>query len=160
MDRINRILVHPLFKKNMEANAIKEKGRIFCRHNMNHSLDVARIAYILNLEEEQQIPKDMIYSAALLHDIGRHVQYETGEKHAVVSAGMAPEILRDCDFDEEEIAEISDAIYYHGYKNQLGKRGLKALIARADQMSRACFSCQAIEDCKWSEERKNHQIEW
>ena len=160
MDRINQILNHPIYQKYMAANAAKEKGRIFCRHNINHSLDVARIAYLLNLEEEQQIDKDMIYGAALLHDIGRHVQYETGEKHAFVSARFAPEILRECNFNEEEITEIVDAIYYHGHKNEFGRRGLKALIARADQMSRACFACQAYEDCKWSEERKNHEIEW
>ena len=160
MDRINRILEHPLFKEHMEANAVKEKGRIFCRHNMNHSLDVARIAYILNIEEEHGVSKDLIYAAALLHDIGRHVQYETGEKHAFVSARMAPEILHECGFDEEECKEVVDAIYYHSDKSVIGKRGLKGLIAKADQMSRACHSCQAAEYCKWSEERKNHKIEW
>ena len=160
MDRINQILHHPLFKTYMEANVVKEQGRIFCRHNMSHVLDVARIAYILNHEEEYQLSKDMIYAAALLHDIGRHVQYETGEKHAFVSARLAPEILHDCGFEEDEIAEIVDAIYHHSDKKESGNKGLQTLIAKADRMSRACFACQASEECKWSEERKNCEIVW
>ena len=106
MDRINQILHHPLFITYMETNATKEKGRSFCRHNMEHVMDVARIAYILNIEEAHQVSKDMIYAAALLHDIGRHVQYETGEKHVFVSARLAPEILRDCGFEEDEIIKL------------------------------------------------------
>ena len=160
MDRINQILHHPLLKKYMEANTVKEQGRIFCRHNMVHVLDVARIAYILNSEEEHQVSKDMIYASALLHDIGRHVQYETGEKHAFVSARLTPEILRDCGFEEDEIAEIVDAIYHHSDKKEIGDKGLRTLIAKADRMSRACFACQAAEECKWSEERKNYQVLW
>lgn len=160
MDRINQILQHPLFQQYMEANAVKEKGRIFCRHNMAHCLDVARIAYILNIEEEYQLPMDMIYGAALLHDIGRHVQYETGEKHAYVSARLAPQILHDCGYSEEECEGIAEAIYEHSDKSRIGKRSLKGLLARADQMSRACYACQAAEECKWSEERKNNKIEW
>lgn len=160
MDRINQILYHPLFKIYMEANAVKEQGRIFCRHNMSHVLDVARIAYILNMEEEHQVSKDMIYAAALLHDIGRHVQYETGEKHAYVSARLAPEILRNCGFEKDEIAEIVDAIYHHSDKKEIDDKGLRTLIAKADRMSRACFACQALEECKWSEERKNCEIVW
>ena len=160
MDRINQILHHPLFKTYMEANAVKEQERIFCRHNMEHVMDVARIAYILNIEEEHQVSKDMIYATALLHDIGRHVQYETGEKHAYVSARLAPEILCDCGFKEDEIAEIVDAIYYHSDKSDAYGKGLRSLIAKADRMSRACFSCPATKECKWSEERKNYQVLW
>ncbi len=160
MDRINQILHHPLFITYMETNATKEKGRSFCRHNMAHVLDVARIAYILNIEEEHQISKDMIYATALLHDIGRHVQYETGEKHAYVSARLAPEILYECGFEEDEVAEMVDAIYHHSDKKEIGHKGLRSLIAKADRMSRACFACQAAEECKWSEERKNCEIVW
>ena len=160
MDRINQILHHSLFKTYMEANAVKEQERIFCKHNMSHVLDVARIAYILNMEEAYQVSKDMIYAAALLHDIGRHVQYETGEKHAFVSARLAPEILRDCGFEEDEIAEIVDAIYHHSDKKEIDDKGLRTLIAKADRMSRACFACQASEECKWSEDRKNCEVVW
>ncbi len=160
MDRTNRIIQHPLFKTYMDANAAKERERIFCKHGIAHVLDVARIAYILNCEEEHLVSKDMIYAAALLHDIGRHVQYETGEKHAFVSARLAPEILNDCGYEEGEIAEIVDAICHHSDKTETGDKGLRTLIAKADRMSRACFACQASEECKWSKEQKNSTIPW
>lgn len=160
MDKINQILQHPLFKQYMEANDNKEKERVFCRHNMSHIFDVARIAYILNMEEEHRVSKDMIYGAALLHDIGRHVQYETGEKHAFVSAGLAPEILKDCGFDDEEIKAIVSAIYTHSDKSQIGGKGLNALIAKADQLSRACYTCPVESECNWGEERKNREMKW
>ncbi len=160
MDRINQILQHPLFKQYMEANAAREKERVFCRHNMSHVLDVARIAYILNIEEAHHLSRDMIYGAALLHDIGRHVQYETGEKHAYVSARLAPEILHDCGFSKEEQEAIVSAIYTHSDKSIIGGKGLNALIAKADQLSRACYSCPAEKECNWSMERKNWEIRW
>ena len=160
MDRINQILRHPFFKKYMEANAVNEKNRVFCRHDMSHVLDVARIAYILNIEEAHHLSRDMIYGAALLHDIGRHVQYETGEKHAYVSAGLAPEILKECDFSEEEVEKIVSAIYTHSDKSQMDGIGLNALLAKADQLSRACYACPAEKECKWSKERKNLEMKW
>lgn len=160
MDRVNGILQHPLFRTYMKANAEKEKDRIFCRHNMPHVFDVARIAYILNIEEEHCISKDMIYGAALLHDIGRHVQYETGEKHAFVSARLAPEILKDCGFNKEETAAIVSAISTHSDKSLIGDKGLNALIAKADQLSRACYACPVEAECNWGETRKNREMQW
>ena len=62
--------------------------------------------------------------------------------------------------EEDEIAEIVDAIYHHSDKKEIGDKGLRTLIAKADRMSRACFACQAAEECKWSEERKNCEIVW
>lgn len=43
---------------------------------MSHLLDVARIAYIRNLEKGYGFRKDVIYAAAVLHDIGKALQYE------------------------------------------------------------------------------------
>lgn len=160
MNRINQILQHPLFKEYMNANAVKETDRIFCRHNMSHVMDVARIAYILNLEETYGLTKDMIYGAALLHDIGRHVQYETGEKHAIVSARLAPQILQDCGYSEEEVDALVSAIGTHSDKSIIQDRTLNGLIARADQLSRACYACSAEQLCNWSDERKNKELHW
>ena len=75
MERINEISDHPLWKLHIEQLKEAEKDRIFCKHGIEHLLDVARIAYIENLEENCDISKEMIYAAALLHDIGRFLQY-------------------------------------------------------------------------------------
>ena len=66
MERVNRICEHPVWKWHMERLAEYEKDRIFCRHGMEHLLDVARIAYIENLENNRGISKEIIYGAALL----------------------------------------------------------------------------------------------
>ncbi|MHB9093231.1 MAG: HD domain-containing protein, partial [Eubacteriales bacterium] len=92
------IMEDPLFAEYLSKNSIKETDRKFCRHTFQHLVDVARITYIQMLEsgdiksfcEEKDInmrlAREIIYAAALLHDIGRWKEYETGEDHAAVSA--------------------------------------------------------------------------
>ena len=67
MERIDKILQHKKFQKYVKKNKKKEMNRIFCHHDLVHFLDVARIGWILNLD------KELLYGAALLHDIGRHI---------------------------------------------------------------------------------------
>ncbi|MCD8130420.1 MAG: HD domain-containing protein [Lachnospiraceae bacterium] len=160
MDRVNQIFHHPKFREYVSMNAKCEWRRELCRHNLSHFMDVARIGYILNMEEDDGFSKDIIYGAALLHDIGRFVQYTEHRPHAEVSAELAPEILADCGYSEEESGMIVSAIATHSDKSLVGERTLNGLLARADQMSRACYGCAATEKCDWSEERKNGRIEW
>ena len=77
----------------MEQIRVLEQDRIFCRHDTTHFLDVARIAYIENLENGLGLAKEEIYAAALLHDIGRHLQYTRGIPHEQASAMEAEGIL-------------------------------------------------------------------
>ena len=46
MQRIWKIYEHPLFIEGLVKNKDAEKERIFCHHDMNHFLDVARLMYI------------------------------------------------------------------------------------------------------------------
>lgn len=135
-----------------------EADRRFCRHDMVHFLDVARIAMIINLEEKMGIPEDLIYGAALLHDIGKYRQYEEGVPHEQASALIAPEILRDCGFDEKETNVIKDAILQHRNSGMIPERSLRGVLYRADKASRPCFACKAAENCNWKEGRKNKNI--
>ena len=68
MERIDRILAHPLFVSHLEKNRQAEEGRKFCRHDLQHFLDVARIGQICSLEEGQGLDRELVYAAALLHD--------------------------------------------------------------------------------------------
>ena len=43
---------------------------------LNIFWNVARLMYIYALEEHLELPKELIYAAALLHDIGRAQQYQ------------------------------------------------------------------------------------
>ena len=72
MERIQKILNHPLYQEQFKLLQDAEKDREFCRHTMEHFVDVARLMYIYTLEEKTNVSKELIYAAALLHDIGRY----------------------------------------------------------------------------------------
>ena len=159
-ERVNRILQHEAFQRHMRENEEAERARIFCRHDMAHFLDVARIAMILNLREEAGLSRDMIYGAALLHDIGRHEQYKTGTPHEIASARIAPDILADCGYSQEEMQVIAEAIALHRNSGTAHRHDLAGILYRADKASRACFACKASGQCNWKEDRKNQNISW
>ena len=78
MDRVNAILNHKTYRKYYDQIEKIEKDRIFCRHQMPHLLDVARIAYITNLERNLGYDREVIYAAAILHDIGKSFSMKSG----------------------------------------------------------------------------------
>ncbi len=113
MDRVGKIRTNALFIEKLAGIAALERDRIYCRHGMEHLLDVARIGMILVLEENQDIPADLVYAAALLHDIGRGDEYLRGVPHEKAGAETAGLILREAGYDEEEIAVIRAAVAGH-----------------------------------------------
>ena len=60
MKRIDKILNHDLFIKYTQRTKEHEKDRMFCRHDLEHFLSVARIAEILNLKKKLKIKKPYI----------------------------------------------------------------------------------------------------
>lgn len=93
MPRVEAVRRHPLFAREIARVEEAEADREFCRHGLPHLLDVARIAWIRCLEEGLAIPRDVVWAAALLHDIGRAEQYATGEPHDAAGERIAAEIL-------------------------------------------------------------------
>ena len=158
MERVNKICGHPVWKWHMERLAEYEKDRIFCRHGIEHLLDVARIAYIENLEKNSGISKEIIYGAALLHDIGRYLQYTEGIPHEKAGEDLAGEILKDCGFTGKEQEEILGAILRHRDRETKDNSRLAGLLYRADKKSRIRGFCTAEPECNWSEEKKNRLI--
>lgn len=159
--RLKQIWDHPLYREAYKVLHIYEKDREFCHHEMDHFLDVARIAYIRNLEQGLGIQKDLIYAASLLHDIGKAVQYQNGVGHEKAGAWMAESILDDMGpglaFKEEDKKRIINAIRTHrdghGAKDPLAR-----LLYESDKLSRKCYLCEARDECNWSEEKKNKGI--
>ena len=151
---------HPTYRACLQKIEELEAERIFCGHDMAHFLDVARLAYIFNLEEELKIDKERIYAAALLHDIGRHVQYLEGTPHQEAGIPIARQILRDCGFFGEEEEDILKAIARHRDSSVKGEASLAGILYRGDKMSRSCFGCRAKEQCDWSQEKKNLRIRY
>lgn len=158
MERINNILKLDTYQSYIEKNHLAEKERRFCRHDMAHFLDVARIAMILNESEKYGIPKELIYAAALLHDVGRWKQYQDGTPHEIAGAALASEILQQCRFDKEEEGIIVTAIRNHRNEDVREEKDLKGLLYRADKLSRACFFCPMEQECKWKQDRKNKEL--
>ena len=158
MNRLDEICSHPLWQKCLQEIGRLEEDRIFCGHDVQHFLDVARIAYIENLEQEYAVSKDLIYAAALLHDIGRHLQYTEGVSHEEASARLSETILEDCGFTGEERKEILQAIRLHRNPGTAEKNNLAGLLYRADKKSRACGFCEVRERCNWPEEKKNMKL--
>ena len=162
MERIERIVNNPEFRRQMEAIVRAEQNRIFCGHSIHHSMDVARIAYIINLDEKLGLQKSVIYATALLHDIGRGKEYAGGGHHNVAGTKLAERILTQSGFTPGEIAEIVTAIHGHCSKDiskLKGERSLTGLLVRADKLSRLCFMCEARSECYWPEDIKNRRIE-
>jgi len=156
MKRINSILQDNLFLNSIKNIEKAEETRIYCRHGIEHIFDVARICYIINLEENHEFEKEIIYAAAFLHDIGRSEEYENNIPHDLASAVMAEKILKSSGFSSSEIKLIMDAILGHREKETdslLGK-----ILYRGDKLSRKCFLCDSEDSCYWSDEKKNFNV--
>ncbi|SET50626.1 HD domain-containing protein [[Clostridium] polysaccharolyticum] len=156
MERLEKLLDLPDYKVVLEQIEDFEKERIYCRHGKEHFRDVARIAYILSLENKLELSKEMIYVTAFLHDMGRAYEYKGFCSHESGSVLMALDWLPKCGFTEEQIKEIITAIKEHrknGADGTLGK-----VLYQADKLSRDCFSCKAQAACKWPDEKKNRHI--
>ena len=159
MDRINKILNHPVFIECIKKNEMAEAKRSFCHHDIEHLCAVARIAMLLNLEEEIGLSKDLVYGAAFLHDCGRYKQYADGTPHDEAGAEIAGRILPECGYGEDEIAVITAAIASHRGSSEKTREGVLAdLLYRADKMSRNCRFCKVYEECNWEKERKERMF--
>lgn len=159
MDRINRILEHPLWKECIRQNEMAEAKRSFCHHDIEHLCAVGRIAMLLNLEEGHGISKDIVYAAAFLHDCGRYKQYLENIPHDQTGAEIAKKILPECGYNEEEVECIAAAIISHRGSSKKKREGALAdVLYRADKMSRNCRFCKVYEECNWPEELKGQRF--
>ena len=158
MKRINDIFEHPTFKEHLKRINDAESDRIYCLHGMEHLLDVARIGYIINMEEGIGYGKEFIYAMALLHDIGRYIEYDLGFSHHQVGAEIALRILQDVGFGFEDRMIIYEAIRNHKKQPAEDKKNLDYILYKADKLSRNCYSCKAYDSCYWEETKKNKSI--
>lgn len=136
-----------------------EDDRIYCRHNLTHFFDVARICYILCLENNVNIKKDIIYVTALLHDLGRQDQILNGTNHDIASYELAKKALEFTDFSDEEKELILSAISNHRRKTN-DDLSFNSIFYKADKLSRDCFNCNSYDSCNWSFEKKNNEVKY
>lgn len=158
MNRVNYILFHPVFRSALAQIDELERNRPFCGHGLEHLLSVARLACLYNIEEGHGVSRELLYAAALLHDIGRGEQYLHGTPHAEAGARLAEPILVGCGFSEPERQRICAAIAAHR-QDGAGEDPLPMLLHRADRKSRPCWLCPAVAECNWPPERRNPELE-
>lgn len=173
MPRVQAIIETPMFLEALSGIESAEEHRQFCKHGRAHLLDVARIAWILNVEQGACVDREVMYATALLHDIGRAAQYATGEPHdeagVRVAAAILDSIPEDMRFSEQERADILQAIRGHRGSSKAGESDasncsstrtcvLARLIKEADHISRPCYACPVRDDCNWPDERKNLEL--
>lgn len=148
MTRVNLLLEHGDYSYYIQKIDNSEKERAFCKHGFEHGINVARIAYAYLLEKgELSLSKESVYAAAILHDIGRWVEYETGEDHAEVSARLALPLLKTCGFSSEDIQVILKGIREHRLHSEDKLSLLGAALALADDWARDCRHCSVQARC-------------
>ena len=157
-ERYNSIIANSEYLALLNSINEYETDRKFCRHGIKHLLDTARIMYIITLEENLPYGKDIIYAAALLHDIGRYEQYKNGTPHHIAGKRAAEHILPRCGYSADEAEIISKAISEHRTPSDDTDSSLGALLYKADKLSRMCFCCGVKDECYWDRELKNENI--
>ena len=154
----NRILENCLYRQELRKLEALEKDRIFCKHGIEHSLDTARIAMILCRENGIEINPDIIYTSALLHDIGRSREYTEKIPHHSGGLSIAERILDDTDCPEDIKKSVISLIANHRNPDN-PPDSPEYFFYVADKKSRLCFVCPARTECYWSDEKKNMKIE-
>ena len=150
MDRVNIIIADPEYRSYLQKNSDAEKNREFCSHPFEHLLSVARLTWILLLEEgTPYISREMAYATGLLHDIGRWREYKDGADHAEYSAELARPLLDKAGFSKDESALIRKAIAQHRSKSATAGHisPLSSALKKADKYERTCFFCAARFQC-------------
>ncbi|MBQ5852446.1 MAG: HD domain-containing protein, partial [Lachnospiraceae bacterium] len=138
MKRINLIYNNAIYREKFDKLQVMEKNRVFCNHTLEHNMDVARLMYIKSLEDGIGLDKEIIYATALMHDIGRLEQYENNVPHEEAGAKLCDIILPECEFVQDEISEIKEAVIYHRKGADENESKLAKLLRWADKNSRCC----------------------
>ncbi|MHA2083903.1 MAG: HD domain-containing protein [Candidatus Thorarchaeota archaeon] len=102
-------------------------------HTYDHTRRVLSIA--MEICEFQHADMRILGAAALLHDVGRPYELETGKSHAILSGEMSEEVLQRNGYNEDEISKVVDAIRTHRYSEGLTPNSLEGeILSDADKL--------------------------
>lgn len=146
------ILQNKYFNSLLCELRVLEQNRIYCKHDISHLVEVARIMLQINNNKGLGIPHDILVATALLHDLGRVNEYKFGIDHRIAGIKDITIILSDCGYTSKEIDIIIDAIKKH---KDNSTDTLNSLLYNADKLSRPCYTCKAINTCKWDKNLQN-----
>jgi len=94
-------------------------------HNWNHVLRV--LAFGIEVGESEEANMKIVLAGLLLHDCGR-LHREEGEDHHAAGAKLAPKILQQACFKDNEIDEVVHCIRSHGARGLEEPKTLEAKV--------------------------------
>jgi uncharacterized protein len=102
-------------------------------HGYDHTLRVAGLCERIGAREDADMA--VLLPAALLHDIARPREDETGIPHEIAGARIAESFLREIRYDGELIPAITHAIGAHRYRSDAKPETLEArVLSDADKL--------------------------
>ena len=102
-------------------------------HTLDHTIRVYTLS--MTLCEGLKVNKRVLEAAALLHDIGRPKEEETGISHSLVSGEIGSQILRDLGYEESEIRHVTESIRTHRFSERLEPTSIEGqILSDADKL--------------------------
>lgn len=98
-------------------------------HDMGHTMRVYNLCLVL--AKNEKINKEILLTAAILHDIGRTKEdkdYSGNTDHAIIGAEMAETILKSLNFSSDKIEKIKHCILTHRFRTKIAPQTLEAKI--------------------------------
>ena len=97
-------------------------------HGWPHVERVLGLVLRLSKRYRGKVDLEALIAATLLHDIGRRLEEDYGEHHAVISARLARELLGALGYSEEFIGKVEHIILAHSFSLGARARTLEAMI--------------------------------
>ncbi|MCK4565770.1 MAG: HD domain-containing protein [Candidatus Thorarchaeota archaeon] len=121
--------------KSKIINFMQEKlsGSNSGAHTFDHTMRV----YTLSLQIGEGLPVSIrvLQAAALLHDVGRPRESETGQSHSILSGEMSKPLLQELEYTESEIEQILDAIRTHRFSEGIEPNSIEGkILSDADKL--------------------------
>jgi len=102
-------------------------------HTFDHTMRVYALSK--QIGEELQITSRVLQAAALLHDVGRPRESETGVSHSILSGEMSKPLLQEIGYAESEIKQIMDTIRTHRFSEGITPKSLEGkILSDADKL--------------------------
>jgi len=115
---------------------LKEKIKPYFKkggHGFDHTERVYNLA--VRIAKQENADMDIVKASALLHDIARKKQSETGLCHAIEGAKMAPKILKEINFPKEKIPAVVHCIEVHRFSKRMIPKTIEGkIIQDADRL--------------------------
>ena len=102
-------------------------------HTFDHTMRVFTLS--MQIGEGLLVSIRVLQAAALLHDVGRPRESETGISHSILSGEMGAPLLQELEYTESEIEQILDAIRTHRFSEGIEPNSLEGkILSDADKL--------------------------